>query len=307
MKIKNEETKISITVEPPADYETYSLLRKFINFAILWPFLYLISHLSFVGKFLLAQRSSEDARLLKENAGNHIAIEKMYLHNWRNYPTATQKLYNLFWGSFGNVMAVRNRLKLVKRTVSNHTIFLPPKFLPKRKNKIFEVNILSVACGSGRSILETLKKIVSHSDNKINVVLADNSREALRYAAQLAEKTQFPNAATLTLINEDIFKIRIPKENFDIIEVVGLLEYLPNEKVSRIMQKLRAGLKSGGILITSNILPNPERRFIAKIINWPLIYRTADELAQLAVSAGFSEIEVKIEPLGIQAVAVCKK
>ncbi|MEK7123649.1 MAG: class I SAM-dependent methyltransferase, partial [Patescibacteria group bacterium] len=257
--------KIIIHIELPNDYETYSLLRKLVNLAFFWPFLYLVSYFSFIGKFLLSQKGSEDATILKENAGNHKAIEKIYLHNWRNYPTATQKIYNFFWGSFGNVMAARNRLKLVKK-LTHHYILT--RFLRRDRNKILELNILSVACGSARSVLETVSYL-NLPGCKYNIVLVDDKKEALEYASNLATKLQIKDNITFT--RKDVFEFQTsPETNFDVIEVVGLLEYLTKKDIVKLLQKLRSTLKPGGALITSNICPNVEQRFITNVIKWPL-------------------------------------
>jgi len=46
-----------------------------------------------------------------------------------------------------------------------------------------------------------------------------------------------------------------------------------------------------------------------KTMRWPMIYREPEELADIAIKAGFSPDRLKIvfEPLGIHGIAVCQK
>lgn len=298
METENKNAKISIAVQPSEGYETHSWLRKIINRLMWHPFL---NHIpKSLASVVLAKKGSRDAKTLKENAGNFKSIELMYTHNWRNYGTLGEKIFNSIWGSFSSVLAVRNRLRIVSDKIEDEIGYAFFRLSFRQSSPT--VNILSVACGSARSVLRAVMSSSCRKD--VNLQLIDKNTEALAMAKKLAKEYLITR---VDFRDEDVFHATLPKEYFDVIEAVGLLEYLAAEEVIILLSRLRSALKPSGCLITSNILPNPEQKFITEIINWPLIYRTPEKLAWICERAGFRDIEIKIEPLGIQAVAVCKK
>lgn len=297
MKTKNGNAKISIAVESPDGYETHSLLRRMINFLVWIPFLNLVP--KSVGKFLF--KKSRDAKEVKKNAASYKALEIIYDHDWRNFKGVGAKCFNLIWGSLGNVKAVRNRLKIVKRLVLAE--------LHKIDND-GKINILSVGCGSARGVLETAGFFQNRfSQKNIKIVLADVSHDALEYAASVAKRCRLEKNATFIQENILNFEIKdLEKNKYDIIEMVGLLDYFKRYEAVEIISKLSAMLKPGGIFITANICPNPEQRFVTDVIDWPLIYREPEELASLLIEGdNFKKIRVIIEPVKIYAVALCEK
>lgn len=286
-------SKNIITVEPPEGYETHSWLRKILN--LVWiPFLNLVP--VSLGRRLLINKKSRSAGKVKENAASYKALEIIYNHDWRKFNTFAEKLFNLIWFSLANIKGVRNRLKIVKKVLLSAI----------NENNNSPINILSVGCGSARGVLEIISFCRSKNpDRNFQIVLIDVSEKALNYAKNLAREYELDD---ITLIQGNINHIKIPSETFDIIEMVGLLDYFQRSEAVEALAKLRAGLKNGGVLITANICPNPEQRFATEVVNWPMIYREPEELASIvSESAKFSKISILVEPLKVHAVAVCEK
>jgi len=106
----------------------------------------------------------------------------------------------------------------------------------------------------------------------------------------------------------NIPQIRQIAKNFqpDIVEMIGLLDYLRNQKAVSLFKAIKASLPSYGRFYTCNILPNPERIFLEQVIDWKMTYRTATELRQLLLDAGFEETRARIivEPMRIHAIAI---
>jgi hypothetical protein len=87
------------------------------------------------------------------------------------------------------------------------------------------------------------------------------------------------------------------------------LDYFSDEKVEETFAGIFQILQAGGILITSNVNHNKEEKFITKVIDWPMVYRTAEDLAKLANRVGFDFQKMKVfyEPLKIHGMVVAKK
>jgi len=95
----------------------------------------------------------------------------------------------------------------------------------------------------------------------------------------------------------------------DVVEMVGLLDYYPYEQAVDLVAKIYKVLAPGGWLITCNIRPNLEQPFVTKAINWPMIYRSPQELASILIEAGFpvEHLKVVYEPLKIHGLAIAQK
>ena len=206
-----------------------------------------------------------------------------------------------FWGSFSsNSRAVRNRLKLVKRE-----LLTAIKQVEERKSKI---SLMSLGSGSARAVIETLAQLDGLSP--VQAKLVDMSRKAISFSQELAASCN---------VNQKIEWHRDYAQNLerycsngfqpDIVEMVGLLDYYPYYQAVDLITRIWKVLPNGGWLITCNIRDNFERPFITKSLDWPMIYRSPQELADILLEAGFLKENIKVvyEPLKIHGLAIAQK
>ena len=95
----------------------------------------------------------------------------------------------------------------------------------------------------------------------------------------------------------------------DIIEMIGVLDYMADEQALAILAVAHSLLASDGILITANVRPNSEAPFYRKT-GWPVFtYRTPRQLGELLICAGFdsSHVELFTEPVGLHTVARARR
>ncbi|MFA5318880.1 MAG: hypothetical protein WC387_00765, partial [Candidatus Paceibacterota bacterium] len=59
--------------------------------------------------------------------------------------------------------------------------------------------------------------------------------------------------------------------------------------------------------LTCNIAPNFEQHFLKWVINWPMIYRSPRELADVIEQACFDDFRLIYEPLMIHGIVVAHK
>ena len=237
--------------------------------------------------------ASRHCREIKEGVASWRALDIIY-----NFRFGCDGKASDFWIGMINAQAVRNRLKTVKRELK--------KAIQKIAEKENEVRVLSIACGSAQAVIET---IVELRGIEINTLLLDIDPGALDHAKMLAvkhgvEKNISCVAGSISHINEVVSAF-----NPQIIEMVGFLDYRPDAKAIKLIEKIYKLLPSGGIFLTANICPNPEQGFMKWVIDWPMIYREADEFGKMLVKGGFSpeNLEIFCEPLRVHAVAVGRK
>lgn len=285
-------------------YEKNNVLRKVFNFFLI-PCLNRLP----AGFHKQIRHTNKQAGEVAQNKTTHTALEILYSRGRKSNNLGffkqkpLEKLFHSVWFNTNNSKSVRNRLRLVIHELSKELVRIDKM----DKNEIF---MLSIASGSARAVAESVNN--SKSTKKINSTFLDRSIDALNYSKALI--------SDLGLDKSEIYTFRWVQDtasNFpshlssklDMVEMVGLIDYFNDEKVVTLFRLIYNNLYEGGFFITSNISDNQEKKFVDNAIGWKMIYRSGEDLARLAVRAGFSEhnILVKYEPLKVHAVLIAHK
>lgn len=236
------------------------------------------------------------SRGIKEGAASWKALEIIY--NYR--PGVNMTLGGIiddFWvGGMINAQAVRNRLKLAKQEVRKAIL----KFSDQG-----EIRIMSLACGSAQGIIEIIAEF-KKSGITVRAMLVDIDQSALDYAKQLAET--YGVGDRVEVLKNNVFKVKRIASGFKphIIEMLGLLDYLDQNKAVRLATLISESLENGGVFLTCNIRPNFEQHFLKWVINWPMIYRTPVQLIEIAATPGFDKYKVIYEPLKVHGLLIAE-
>jgi hypothetical protein len=299
MPLRNKSVNVVVDSDASLNYEIDSIFKKVINRIV-------FSILNFLPPFFrkLAKRSHKSTKQVIEHATTHKAIEVLYNFGFPQYSKGFfEKVMHGLWFNFSNSKAVRNRLKLVKKILRNEILRIA-----QHKGII---NFLSIASGSARAIIEVIDDLEIKA--RMNISFLDKSIQANEYSRYLVEISheELVKNHEFRWINDTAsnFIKYYPTQEIDIVEIVGLFDYFSDDKIVSILKLVYEKLSSGGVLITANINYNLEQKFIKKVIGWDMIYRSADQIAQLVLQAGFSQDKISViqEPLKIHTVVVAKK
>lgn len=280
------------------DFEYNSFTRKTFNLF----FIPILNNLPKGFKYKIKKTNKAAAEVI-DNVTNHNALEILYS---KGNLFSTDKLFKKFfqhiWFNLNNSKAVRNRLKIVRRELENHL-----KIISKFDK---EINIISIASGSSRAIIETVNKGEYLKDTKLSITFLDKNPGAIEYSKKLSEGINH-SKINLEWINDTVgnYFRNAPSKKFDIVEIVGLLDYFTDDKIVETFKYIYNILEEGGIVITANINHNKEEKFITNILDWPMIYRTAESLGVLVNKSGFDYDKMKVlyEPLRVHGLVVAKK
>ena len=259
-------------------------------------------------KFQLPEfdRYSKTLQAIKAGATGWKALEIIY-----NFETDRCKdPLAKFWVNMRNAQAVRNRFRFAK--------FLLRKAFIQQANNTGKGSpsnplfLLSLAAGSAQAVLETVSEVREDSDLHVNVVLIDSDmsvRSMIRKRIKnlgLSGRVKFVVGSAFKF-GEVIRDLPPP----DIVEMLGLLDYLNNKLAVRLCRRIYKQIATGGNFLTCHIHPNPEQDFLRFVINWGhnpyMFYRTIDELKKIALDAGFETVQTHTEPHCIHSIAVCTK
>ncbi len=289
---------IFIEYDKNLQLEEHGLLRKLFN-VLFVPFLNNLPK-NFKHRIKKTDRAASE---VIDNVTTHSALEVLYDKGKAfSKKNILENVFRYIWFNLGNSKAVRNRLKLVQREIRH--------YLRSVVNHKKEINIISIASGSSRAVIEAINHDEYIRDVKISITFLDKSAHAIEYSKKLSVNITHPHI-DLEWIQDTVggFFKKQPIKKFDVVEIVGLLDYFDDEKVLDTFTNIYNILNESGTLITANISHNEEEPFVTRIIDWSMIYRTPHELALLAEKAGFKYNKMKVfyEPLKVHGLVVAQK
>jgi extracellular factor (EF) 3-hydroxypalmitic acid methyl ester biosynthesis protein len=232
-------------------------------------------------------------------AGDYYTIELMY----RAQPEGDGRLGRFVdrWAlDIPAVCAVRNRRRLLARAIRDVTDAAAGG--PAR--------ITSLASGPAREIFDVLTAADAPA---IQATCIDIDAEAIAYGADrarslgVADRVVFAQDNVLRL-SRGRGRTALPPQH--LIYSVGLIDYLADEHVVRLLDWMHEQLLPGGTAILGNFdVGNPDRAFMDHLPDWRLIHRTADDLRALFARSRFgdSPVDVRAEEERVNLFAFCAR
>ncbi|AFY71988.1 hypothetical protein Pse7367_3762 (plasmid) [Thalassoporum mexicanum PCC 7367] len=186
---------------------------------------------------------------------------------------------------------VRNRMQFTRDLIQT---LLAEKDAP--------IRITNVGCGMAyevASLLETIDPITK----RVHFTLVDQDDRALEPAYLMAHKQSkrhHPNVVVESF-NTTFKKLTQPSALFDqqprqtLIYSLGILDYLPARKAKQFVHGLYERLEPGGYLLIANVADGPNKLMwpLSYIFDWELIYRTEQEMYQLATGLDAASVKVQ--------------
>jgi hypothetical protein len=240
------------------------------------------------------------SRAVKACAGQWKALDIIYNHRFYQQEFAARGSVagwiDGFWSGMLNCQAVRNRLLLAKVELKRVILQMGTD----------HVHIVSLAAGSAQGVIEVAAEL-KPCGVRVSLLLMDIEPSALVYAQGLAQEHGVGDQ--VEVLAGDVRKsIRVIHDRKpQIVEMIGLMDYLPDPMAIRLIAAIRRGLPEEGVFLTANIYKSFERHFVKWVMDWKMIYRNPTSLGNILASAGFQEFRLISEPLGIHGIAIAKK
>lgn len=251
---------------------------------------------------------SRPLRAIKDGAASWRALDLIYnyFEEYRYfhpeyYPNGLGTIERLladFWIGMMNAQAVRNRRKYVADQLAGR--------IKEVFGKEGVVRIFSIASGSAQAVFEAILKS-GVPQASIRIKLLDIDQTALDYSYALAEKMGLKIRIDLVRLETKQAERIIRDFNPHIIEMVGFLDYRPDERAVELFKRIHSSLMVGGYFVTANVCPNAEMGFLKWIINWKMIYRSRKVLEKLLKEGEFNDCDVFLEPQKIHAIAIARR
>lgn len=204
---------------------------------------------------------------------------------------------------------------------------------------------VSLACGAAQPVFESLDRVVRAGKSAPEITLVDYDKNALQLAKAYAEKFGYGNNVMLKrmnildpkgiaqkrnghfLTNALESSLRLPVEGYQVVDAVGILEYLKEDNLkysySKVMKTERemAGavrflenaydlVAPGGLLVVGNMRDtHPQLGFTLNTVQWPHIQpRSLSDMISIFKNAGLDgEVEIYCPTDGVYAIYTVRK
>ena len=143
------------------------------------------------------------------------------------------------------------------------------------------------------------------------LMLADFNQETLAYTSQVLKQIkrrlnvptslQFQKKSVHQLIKESMKRRVSETAEFDFIYCAGLFDYLSHQTCRQLMDAFYDLLAPGGLLLATNVEnSNPLRHGMQHLLDWPLIYRDAQDMRALSPGdANGQDVVVSSDATGV--------
>jgi extracellular factor (EF) 3-hydroxypalmitic acid methyl ester biosynthesis protein len=195
------------------------------------------------------------------------------------------KVVNCWFLKQPPAVAHRNRLTYLARSMEMEALRLSGMV---RKARIF-----SFACGPAVEMQRFLGN--SPLSEQVELTLADFNTETVEHVRKALNDVKERSGRTVSIQTQKKSVHQLIKESlkpvlpgdsarreFDFIYCTGLFDYLSDHTCRQLMDIFYDQVAPGGLLVVANVEPsNPLRHGMAYLLDWHLIYRTAQDVRAL--------------------------
>jgi len=223
-----------------------------------------------------------------------IALEPLQRLNdggkWLTEGGLNQRSLELFTNMVDGI-GLRNRARIYTKHLVEYA----------EDNNLNKLDIISLGSGAAVPNIQATRRL-EQQGKAVNWNFYDFDPQALMFAEMLAEENEFKystfnygpmekNIETGKYEPKGQSYVRafgVEKESVDIVDALGLWEYLSPEHAVKFANKLFEKVKPGGSMIVSNMLPSrPQLQLNQKGVGWPGLYLRSDsDLVDIVENAG---------------------
>ncbi len=152
-----------------------------------------------------------------------------------------------------------------------------------------DAKIISIGCGTSEDIRKCIEDI---RWSNAEITLVDVDQDALAFSMQQLHEIK----ERITPLHGNIYKLmRGLSDQYDLILIGGVFDYLNDKTIISILKSLRNNLAEDGKVFFTNIDKNNRYRiFMEYLSDWSLIERSESELDELIANAEWPDDSYKI-------------
>jgi len=223
------------------------------------------------------RRLSDLARESLKQPGSWRCLEIVY----RNDP---RTLLDRFFLSSRSARGARSRLRVLEKEICKGV-----EQFARRHNP---VKVISFGSGPGHEVLNAFESF--KGSVAVEAICLDRETEALEYGRRLAVEKGLDKHTRY--VQGNVLRMEPVATEYNIGVLSGLIDYFDFEAAVSILRMVRETLVPGGIVLVANMRRHPLASTMSALGNWNLAYREPEDVRDLLVQSGYSEIAVELEP-----------
>ena len=179
-----------------------------------------------------------------------------------------------------------------------------------------ECRVLSLGCGAAREVqkfvqcepqcdnvsftlLDFSADTVRHAQERINEIAASEHRTVSVTAVEFSVQQMLATGSRLLGHPDRLRSGMLERGRYDVIYCAGLFDYLSDRICKRLLEIFWELAAPGATIVISNFAPaNPIRGFMDYVLDWRLIYRSEQEVRELAVDDSLQPNAETMEAVG---------
>jgi len=197
--------------------------------------------------------------------------------------------------------AVRSRKKLLAAEITSLV----------RERMPGSTRVVCLASGPATELFEAYEQLEDRG--RLQTTLLDIDLQALAFVDDLRARRKL--SGVMNLVNENLIALFLGRgktrlEQQDFIYSLGLIDYLNDKLVGKLLAYAYEILAPGGKILLGNMHPaNPAKEFMDSVLEWELIHRSEEDMNRLFQQSPFRRpcTRLVFEEEGIDLFAECVK
>lgn len=270
-------------------FETLPLLRRVFNRVVINPFINYILPAKLIRGFLSSSRSP----LVQESMSRPGGWRAMKICYENAEPV--DFVDKIILKSAVLTLSARNRRKIAAKSIRD---------LIHKHSVNGDVHIVGIGTGPGFNVLEAM---VSANTERVFAYCIDEDCDAFVFGENLSEELGLNGRVSYIKGDAAEFK-HLMEVVPQIVKMVGIIEYLTDDQVRKLLRVSHDMLCPGGnILVNSMLDSHGVDRYLRRVFNWHLNYRSPRKILRLFTECGFGDFKVRKDPLGVYGIVIASK
>src|SRR5436190_16356881 len=177
------------------------------------------------------------------------------------------------------------------RAIRQRALIATHNLLARRARWDASIRIAAVGAGAGDAVAQIAARLDADA-----LTLIDRDPMALAGAAVVTSRRVPGLQVDATLARRGTARELAAAGRFDVIDLTGALDTLPDAAAVELLRSARRALRPNGVVVAASMLDKrPQQELLDTVLRWPaVIQRSADELARLVDAAGFPARQVSL-------------
>lgn len=158
------------------------------------------------------------------------------------------------------------------------------------------IRVASLACGAAGPVAQLVRTLQGVGKPVTEMLLLDRDPMALAAGRTVAanETQGVPVIPQLVDLRRVDLRRELGDDGADVIDILGLFEYFPDDMAVALLKAVRAALSPQGVCVVGNMLPTRRQNvFFRDVLQWPgVVPRSLPSLVDLLEAAGWRASEV---------------